>query len=776
MPALKGSIGTARLPADVNRFVGRGQELDEARRLLSSTRLITLTGVGGVGKTRLALHIATDRQRAFPDGVTFVELADLRDPRLLDDTVATNLGLAEQFTPWRSADLVQHIGDKNMLLVLDNCEHLIDAVAKLVDGLLRGCPELVVLATSREALRVSGERLLPLAPLPVPDPDRLPAPEALIHYDAVALFHDRAATVLPGFEITQQNFRTVARLCDRLSGIPLALELAAARLRVLSLDDILSRLDYQMRLLTSGSRTAPLRQQTLQASIDWSFDLCTPAERTLWSRLSVFPGSFELDAAESVCTGDGIERDDVLPLLASLVDKSILQTEGGTSHTGFRMLEVLRQYGEAKLPDAERETLRLQHRDWCADLVNHIEQDWLALGVRQYHWIARLHLAHASLRAALDFCVASEEADVGLHMVVALEHYWFARGLLSEGRHWLGKLLARSSDHGALRSRALRQSALLAIFQGDLHDVGAALQEAETLARLAGNDVARGYAAQTAGIHSMFQGDLPASLILLEQARSHFRSGGEIQGEVMTLFYLGYAASLAGDVEAAAAWHRQCLAITEPRGELRWRSNSLWALGLDALRGGDIPLAKAMQEESLRLKRGLGYDQAGIALSLDALSSVAEHEHDDERAAILFGAAGRMFTAMGARDYLLPALTADRGRLEKRIRAALGERRFRAATERGKALSLRKAIGLALNIESPASPPPTAEGIPLTKREKEIAELVADGLSNREIARRLVISIRTAETHIEHIFGKLGVNNRAQVAAWVVQRRTLPPN
>jgi predicted ATPase len=358
------------LPAGLTRFVGRRHELTKAKRLLSTTRLLTLTGPGGVGKTRLALQLAAEVQRAFPDGVWLVELAELTEPALLGHTVAEALGLREQSGHWRLATLTDHLTGRHLLLILDNCEHLVDACAVLVDQLLRTCPQLHMLATSRQPLSITGEHILPVPPLPVPDSDQLPPPEALARYDAVTLFLDRATSAVPSFRLTADNHAAVARLCQALEGIPLALELAAVRLRALSASQILDRLTDRYALLSAGSRSAPSRQQTLRACIDWSFELCSPAERMLWARLAVFAGGFELDAAEGICSDDQLPREAVFDLVAALVDKSILIREERDAHIRYRLLETIRQYGQEKLREGgELATWRRRHRDWYAELV-----------------------------------------------------------------------------------------------------------------------------------------------------------------------------------------------------------------------------------------------------------------------------------------------------------------------------------------------------------------------------------------------------------------------
>ena len=365
------------LPAEFTRFVGRRRELAEVKRLLSGSRLVTLTGIGGVGKTRLALRAAADLSSAFRDGVHLVELADLRDPALLRHTVAGAMGLREQASDRQTSFLVEYLAPRQVLLVLDNCEHLIDGCAALAGELLRGCPQLRILATSGQSLGVSGENVVLVPSLAMPDPDGPPpTPKTLEQYEAVTLFVERACATVPTFAVTEQNCAAVAALCRGLDGIPLALELAAVRLRALSPAEILDRLSSRYVLLTRGDPTAPARQQTLRASMDWSWELCSAQEQSLWSHLAVFTGGFELDAVEGVCSDEHLPPAAVLDVVASLVDKSVLGREECGSHVRYRMLETIRQYGQEKLEEqGELDTCRRRHRDWYAELAARAEGD-----------------------------------------------------------------------------------------------------------------------------------------------------------------------------------------------------------------------------------------------------------------------------------------------------------------------------------------------------------------------------------------------------------------
>ena len=434
------------LPADLTSFVARRPEAAQIRQLLSTSRLVTLVGVGGVGKTRLAVHVARDVQRAFPDGVFLVELAALTDPALLPHTVIDALAIPEQSSRAPMNILADYLRHRQTLLVFDNCEHLLESAAEITAALLRSTPGLRILATSRQALRVPGEHIMPVPTLPVPAPDVPFVPGFATQYAALALFAERAAAVVPGFAITAENEAAVLRLCQRLEGIPLAIELAAVRLRVLAVADLATRLDRRFQLLTEGSRTAPERHQTLRAAIDWSFDLCTPAEQLLWARASVFAASFDLEAVEAICADGRLLPEAIIDTVAGLTDKSIFIREEHAGRVRFRMLETIREYGQARLRESGTEpALKQRHRNWYVRLVEEASAEWF--GPRQEGWSTRLLLEHANLRIALEFCLAQpDQVRIGLHLAGIPWFLWVACGFLTEGRYWLDRALSLDND------------------------------------------------------------------------------------------------------------------------------------------------------------------------------------------------------------------------------------------------------------------------------------------------------------------------------------------
>jgi predicted ATPase len=420
MTSAKPRAQLGNLPVDVTSFVGRRRELPEARRLLGDGRLLTLAGAGGVGKTRLALRLAAEVRRTFPDGVWLADLAPLQDGKLVPQTVIAALGLQDHSTRPPVDTLLAYLAGKQLLLVLDNCEHLPDACAVLATKLLSKTEGLRILATSRQLLNVQGERVLEVPPLSVPDHDWLSAGVSLIECEAVRLFAERAATVVPGFAVTGGNGAVVARLCQGLDGIPLAIELAAVRLRALSAEQILERLDDRYRLLTGGSQTGRECHQTLRAAIDWSYGLCSAQEQILWGRLSVFSGGFDLEAVEHICADEDIAQDDVCDLVTGLVGKSIVAREEHGSRVRYRLLETIRQYGRTRLIESGQEKpLRRRHRDYYHSLA--LRADAAVMSSGQTEWLQRLRPDLPNIRVALDFCLTEPgQAQAGLQIAGAL--------------------------------------------------------------------------------------------------------------------------------------------------------------------------------------------------------------------------------------------------------------------------------------------------------------------------------------------------------------------
>jgi predicted ATPase/DNA-binding SARP family transcriptional activator/DNA-binding CsgD family transcriptional regulator len=780
------------LPGARTKFIGREQEMLEIKRLLSMTRLLTLTGAGGSGKTRLALEIARDLVGAYPDGVWLAELAPLSDPELVPNAVATALGVHEQ--PGRSLEdaLADFLRPKQMLLVLDNCEHLIEACAELLDKLLNSCERLRVLATSREALGIAGEVNWLVPSLSVPDTDRVLTVPSLTRYESVRLFVDRARSRLPTFELTPENTGAVAEVCCRLDGIPLAIELATARMSALAVDQIAERLEDSLGLLTTGSRTAATRQRTLKATLEWSYELLNGPEQELFRRLSVFAGGWTLEAAEEVCSGIGqrevrvsnppIPNPPLLDLLGRLVDKSLVVAEaGGDGALRYRMLEPVRQYGWEKLAASAGETERVRdlHARYYLELVEVAEPELVGAG--QVAWLERLATEYANLRAALHWFLneegakPEERANMGLRMAAALGRFWSVHNP-SEGGAWLEKGLARSDGSPGLpRATALREAGLIAIYQLDPRAMEM-LDEGQALFKELGDHLG-----QAASIHYMMHGigilgrheRLPA---LRQETEALL---GKSPEDRRVAAYLQLTLGMMAMIEEGRhqlTRLQEALALFREVGDLRSCAMCLTIMGIDALSRRDTDLAGRAFEETLGLLWQLK-DRIGTFYSLMGAAGVAALRGQPARAARLSGAAEALRKALGHPVQPLKNVHYDYDSYIATIRAELGEAAFEAAFSEGERMSPEQAIEYALSSEEPAPlAPPSPEEPPsaLSRREREVALLVARGLTNRQIASQLSISERTVTTHVDHILTKLGAASRAQVAAWVVEQRPLP--
>jgi len=732
--------------------------------------------MGGVGKTRLAQRIGDQGRRAFADGVWFVDLTAVRDPALLTQQVqdpellahlvALEVGLRQQSTQSPLELLTDYIAARSVLLLLDNCEHLIPACAVLVDALLVGCPGLRILATSREPLGIVGEGLFAVPPLPVPWTWR--GGSELLGYESVALFVTRGQTGMPGFQLDEDNQAAVAGICRRLDGLPLAIELAASWLPVLAPQQILDRLDDRFRLLARGARSAPKRQQTLRACIDWSFELCSKPERLLWARLSVFVGGCELDAIEGICTDQRLPEAELLEVLAGLVEKSVLIRDEDGQVTRYRMLETLKDYGRERLVDSdEYDQLRLRHRDWYEHLVKRASAEWMSH--RQVYWYARLGRAHSDLRAAMEFSLTNPgEAEAALRIAVNLPAmYWRGRGLFSEGRRWLERGLTQTRPPTELRARALILASELAFIQGDVEVGTHLLGQGQQLAEQLHDSASLANVAYIRGLRAMYANELPAAVQILEQGLEVLSSATETNPGLRTqlLSTLGRAAGLAGDHERATACAQEVLAVTEPDGETYWRTHAMRICAHVAWRQGKLPEASQHARACLGLSQTID-DRFSIALGLEELAWINADQRRHRRAATLLGSADALFTDLAAPISSYHHLVGFHRSCEQDTRAALGDTTFHDAFTYGRNLTHQAALAFALEQPSAPTSTPTA-ATPLTPRERQVAGLIAEGLSNKEIAARLVISQRTAETHVENILTKLGFTSRVQVAAWV---------
>ncbi|HEY8287582.1 MAG TPA: tetratricopeptide repeat protein [Chloroflexota bacterium] len=727
------------LPVAMTSFIGRRHEQPAVRELLSSTRLLTLTGIGGSGKTRLAIQVAATMLDRFVDGVWLVELAALTDPASVLERVARAVGMPDLPPDQPLQDgLIRHLAPLRVLLVLDNCEHLLADCAELAGALLRACHQVRILATSRESLDIPGETTFRVLPLSMPRVGVPASPSQLHQYEAVQLFLERARAHRPGFTLTDRNAQAVGSICARLDGLPLAIELAAARIRSLSVENIDARLDQCFQLLTGGPRTALPRHQTLRAALDWSYDLLSPPEGALLRRLSVFAGGWTLEAAEAICAWDPVGNWEVLDVLSMLVDKSLVELDEREGGARYWLQETMRQYAHEKLmaanmaPDAHE-----RHLAWYLNLAE--EGSRALAGPEQLRWLDRLTAEHDNLRAALSWSTAVEtQRSVGpaaaLRLAGALWRFWWMRGFPHEGRRWLEMTLS-DPDAGPMesRTRALDGAGVLAADQGDYGRARALHEESLALWRMAGDPAGvagalnnLGSVAQQQGDHQAArvaheesltlyraladapgiagalnqlaciarddQGDYALAGTLLEESLALRRSLGDSRGVAISLNNLGLVAYCQSDYMRASTLLEESLALRQSLGDTRGIANSLGNLGRVAIGLRDYQPGVVLYQQSLALRRDQG-DRRGIVECLEGLALVAVKRQETERAARLLGAAEALREEIG-----FPRLQPPRDVPDQAVAAlcaSLGEKVFAALWAAGRSLGLERAIALA---------------------------------------------------------------------------------
>ena len=818
------------LPSQATNFVGRAAELAELRGLVSGgSRLVTIAGPGGIGKSRLALQVAADVLDGAGDGVWLVELAPVAEPELVARTAAAAVGVRE--APGRPVldTLVDAVGDRDLLMILDNAEHVLDAVAKLADALIRSCPRARVLVTSREPLGASGEHVFRVRGLAVPPAD-LAVPDRLAAFESVQLFAEHAALRQRGFVIDAANAAAVAAICARLDGIPLALELAAARLGSLSVSEINARLDQRFRLLTTGNRSALPRHQTLRALIDWSYDLLSIQERIVFDRLSVFAGDWPLDAAEAVATADDIAEWQVLDLVAALVGKSLVQAEVIHGSTRYRLLETVRHYAAERLAlraGPGSHGARVAHRDHYLALVETAARR--LRGPDEVEWLDRIEAEFDNIRAALAFSIADpDSAEPGLRLAAGLKWFCYMRGHSVEVIEALTALLGRpdARQPTRYRGRALGANCHLLNNFGPNPTIPSMAEEAITIARTLADDVLVGEALTALCWFRFLQGDLPAALARADEAVALGRATGDPQLLTGALSNRSTFKAEAGDLPAALADQQEVLALARAHGDNHVLVITLVNLGIDQVGAGELQAAVAYLEEALEVAEARRYQHATAAVAanlgfvylltgdlararrplsgvLDTARTTGEKtfvhlallglalavggDGEPAVAAVLHGAAEHQYERAGqdfdAVDVKLRA--GDHARLI----VALGQAAFDAARRQGRTLSQADAIALALSTTRPDPQPAAGVGVPaagvgvpaagggasadspaglLSAREREIMALLAGGASNAKIAQALFVTPNTVRTHLDRIRDKTGARTRADLTRYAI--------
>ena len=696
------------LPRQLTSFIGREREISALRRLLGTTRLLTLTGMGGTGKTRLSLQIAADMLAGDGDGVWFVDLAPISDEAFVPQAVASALKIREEPGRALTQTLADDLRAKCLLLILDNCEHMVGACAALADALLRACPDVTILATSRAPLGVAGETTFPLPSLSLPDPKRPPPVEDLPQFEAVRLFLDRAQAAAPAFALTQTNAPSVIQICTRLDGAPLALELAAARVRAMPVEQLNRRLDDRFKLLTGGLRTALPRQQTLRALIDWSYDLLSATEKTLLRRLAVFAGGWTLDAAEAVCAGEGLEDWEILDTLGSLVDKSLVVSEHEGGQARFRLLETIRQYARERLGEAGEEAqVGACHRTFYVGLVEQLEQvwrfeqAWRVGGEENTDWDQGMVVEQENIRAALAWCRrnahgpdGAEAAESGLRLAGALYALWFYWGRFTEGRSRLEEALADGGDRASdgARAKALAGAGLMACMLNDYPAARVSLEESVTLCRRTGDRFNLSLALTLLGMMFTYAGNMDAGRGLLTEALELGRAQGSRALIAFCLLLFGLHSLLVGDDAQAERQLTESIALYRSIRNRHLLGTALVRLGDLRQRQGDPVEAKRAYAESLSYARE-GGGILNTARSLHGLAGVWAAQGDVARAARLLAVTGVLFERMGA---MPPFEAAVFARNIAAARAALGEDAWAVAWEEGRAMPWEQAIPYAL--------------------------------------------------------------------------------
>lgn len=787
------SLPTVRSPVPPTPFIGRERQVAEVCALLRSAnvRLLTLTGPGGIGKTRLALSVVEALRAEFEGGVCYVPLASLSDPRLVLPVVAQALGLHEATAVPDRSDLLERLQDllaeQQLLLVLDNFEQVTGASAELA-ALLGSCPLLKVLVTSREVLRLSAEQTYPVPPLTLPDLLLRPSIESLANTEAVRLFVARAKAVQPDFALTETNAGAAATICHRLDGLPLAIELAAARIRLLRPEEMLSRLERRLPWLTSGPRDAPARHQTLHGAIGWSYDLLAPGEQRLFRRMAVFVGGCTLEAAAAVTGVAGGKWDsdpaspspnagspspahsqiDLLHGVESLISKSLLRSEAEAESavTRYSMLETIREYALEQLAaSGEIEEVRRYHALYYVALAE--EAGAKVAGPDEPAWLDRLEREHDNLRTAMAWAAERENPELGARLASSLWAFWLLRGYISEGRSWLDSLLAK--DHtlpATLRARTLNGASRLALRQGDYANAETMLQESLSIRRSLGDTRGEMEALDNLGLVAIYRDDLTGAQGYFDQSLTGWRSLGDEQGMVVALNRMGLALRYQGDSDGAARHYDESLQLARRLHMTYYVSAALHNLGQMEHHRGNDSRAYPLLVESLSLIQQLR-DRPSISIVLADIAGVWAARVQPERAARLFGAAQVLRDNMQVTMYSAQRLAYERDIAS--AAAQLDAATWEAAWAQGRDMSLEDACALAVEEMPPPPSAPAADPYGLTEREREVLRLLVAGLTYTQIAEQLTVSFHTVHAHLRSIYAKLGVTSRSQATRFAIE-------
>jgi non-specific serine/threonine protein kinase len=761
--------GRGSLPKPLTSFIGRQQELAQAKRLLQDNSLVTLTGPGGTGKTRLCIALAGQVAAEYPDGVYFVPLAPIRDPGLVPSTIAQSIGLQDPRDRPLMEHLVSQLRTRHLLLVLDNFEHLLGG-APVVTRLLQEASAVRILVSSRSALRVSGEQECPVPPLAVPDLRAQPSPQSLTDCDSARLFAERAAAVLPGFVIDEHNAPAIAQIACRLDGLPLAIELAAARVKVLPPEAILPRLERSLILLTGGSRDLPDRLQTLRATIAWSYDLLTEGARRLLAACSVFAGGASLEAIETVC---GAALDVGLPVLdglAELVGQSLLRLvppPAGASPARYAMLETIREFAAERL-DQMPEAARVRSAHAAAFLALVESGGRPHAGLARKDWLERLATEHNNIRAALSW-YRHHDPSTALRMAASMAAFWSLRGHHTEGRQQLGDVLDLDRTASVARVSALNGAAWLAIDQGDYTQATDLLAESIWLSQALHDALGEGIATVYLGRCKLSGLHIAEAVSDVDRAAGLLASTGDRPAIAFSLMYSGLAAQFSGRLEVACDYFARCVAMSAELGLEPLNARVTQVLGCALVDRGDLAAARRALEEGLPASIAVG-DRWVVTIGLAGFAGHAVKTGRPRRAFQLWGAAEEY---QDANKFTMPGPIlemADRWLAPARTSAGPAATRMIAE---GRRLTVQAAVDLALANE-PESAGRAGPGQPLTRRETEVAVLVARGLTNRDIAAQLFLSVRTVEVHLDHILTKLDFRTRTQLAAWAYEEGLRP--